>query len=52
MRETKKEADEEFCEEICEEEREKMVHQERERGNTEETSRQLGIGKVKEAPGR
>ena len=34
--------------EICEEEREKRIHQKRERGNTEEMCRQLGIGKVKE----
>ena len=36
-------------EEICEEEREKRVHQKRERGNAEEMCRQLGIGKVEEA---
>ena len=41
-----------FVRRFCEEEREKRVHQERERGNTEEMCRQLGIGKVKEALGR
>ena len=39
-------------EEIYEEEREKRVYQKREKGNIEETCRQLGIGKVKEALGR
>ena len=52
--ETEKEVEEEICEieETCEEERVKRVHQKRERENTEETCRQLGIGKVKEALGR
>ena len=52
--ETEKEQRKSFVrtEEICEEEREKRVHQKRGRGNTEETCRQLGIGKVKEALGR
>ena len=52
--ETEKEQRKSFVriEEIYEEEREKRVYQKREKGNIEETCRQLGIGKVKEALGR